>query len=108
MPPPLHHRVLARLRALPRSATELDALTVAMARMRQLGWYDSSGRGRSPVDPDGNPLPWLTHPAIEWLDSVIGPDDTVFEWGSGASTAWFAQRAKSVVSVEHDQTWIAR
>lgn len=29
----------------------------------------------------------------------------VFEWGSGGSTLWFAQRAASVVSIEHNLNW---
>ncbi len=29
----------------------------------------------------------------------------VFEWGSGASTVWYAARARLVTAVEHDPGW---
>jgi hypothetical protein len=76
-----------------------------MARMRQLGWYDAAGDNQPPVDANGNPLPWLTLAAIEWLDAVLDPNDTVFEWGSGSSTLWFASRVKSVTSIEDSPEW---
>lgn len=53
-----------------------------------------------------NNLPWLPYLAIDYLDWWLKPDMTVFEWGSGKSTGWLAQRVKSVVSIEHDQQWL--
>ena len=38
----------------------------------------------------------------------VGADKYVLEFGSGGSTQIFAQVAKSVVSVETDEAWIAR
>ena len=49
--------------------------------------------------------PWLTPVAIDILGDWLQPDDTVFEWGSGRSTAWFGVRARRVISVEHDTEW---
>ena len=36
------------------------------------------------------------------------PGARVFEFGSGASTAWLARRAQQVISVEHHVDWCAR
>lgn len=50
-------------------------------------------------------LPWMTYDAIDFLSSIYTPDMTVFEWGSGGSTLFFARRCRRVVTVEHDQKW---
>lgn len=50
-------------------------------------------------------LPWLTYDAVSWLDSYLSKEMTVFEWGGGSSTIYFAKRVKLVISVEHDWEW---
>ncbi len=54
-------------------------------------------------------VPWWTYEAIaaidDWMLERSGPL-RVFEYGSGASTVWLAQRAEEVVSVEHDPDFI--
>ena len=72
--------------------------------LEDVGWVRSKLTGE-PVDAAGAPLPWLTYPAIGFLAAAIPQDARVFEWGSGASTAWFAGRASRVVSCEHDPAW---
>lgn len=52
--------------------------------------------------------PWITLSAIRWLEGILRSDDRVFEWGSGGSTIWIAQRVSSVISVESDPTWFHR
>ncbi len=59
---------------------------------------------RSPLD-EG--IPWLTYPAVDWLRRRVTPEMSVFEYGSGGSTIFFARRAHQVVSVEHDPGWQA-
>ncbi|MDH5674584.1 MAG: class I SAM-dependent methyltransferase [Myxococcales bacterium] len=49
--------------------------------------------------------PWLTKSAVEFLDEWISRNDTVVEFGSGRSTLWFAERARRVISTEHDAEW---
>ena len=49
--------------------------------------------------------PWFVAEAIPLIDSVLNKNKKVFEWGSGGSTRWFADRAMKVVSVEHDYKW---
>ena len=79
-----------------------------MGRARVSGWYASAGDDRAPVDGVGAPLPWWALPAIEWIGSVLRPDDVVLEWGSGNSTLWLAARARRVVAIEHDTAWADR
>ena len=38
-----------------------------------------SFRERRPVDAQGNPLPWVNHPAIQLLNERLRPDHAVFE-----------------------------
>lgn len=58
-----------------------------------------------PIDKEGNPIPWYTYPAIEYLKRLNVSDKTIFEWGSGNSSLFWAKRAKEVVSIEHDKKW---
>lgn len=41
------------------------------------------------VDKDGNPIPWYTYPAIEFLNSLDFSSKNVFEYGTGNSTLWW-------------------
>lgn len=50
-------------------------------------------------------VPWMAPAAVSYLDSVIQPSWTIFEFGSGASTAWYAKRARSITSVENNREW---
>jgi hypothetical protein len=52
--------------------------------------------------------PFYTPRAIHRLQSLISKQSRVFEWGSGASTLWYAARVGELVSVEHDPAWYER
>lgn len=60
------------------------------------------------VDRDGNPIPWYTYPAIEYLTQFDYADRQIFEFGCGNSSKFWAARAGSVVSVEDNPQWFAR
>jgi len=49
--------------------------------------------------------PWLTYPAIDFLQKNISSQYKIFEYGGGGSTLFFLQRASEVVTVEHDSKW---
>ena len=72
--------------------------------LKEDGWFRSFREGRA-VDLNGNPIPWLTYPAIEFIEQRICPDMCVFEYGCGASTLWWAARVKEVIACEHDMAW---
>lgn len=71
------------------------------------GWFDAFAAG-SPVDGQGDPLPWLVYPVIDLLEERSKPHFRVFEYGSGASSRWWASRVQQVTSVEHDRGWYER
>ncbi len=70
----------------------------------QDGWVRSYLEGQS-VDCDGNPIPWITYPAIDFLSTRLPRLETVFEYGSGNGTRWWAARSKQVKAVENDVEW---
>jgi len=49
--------------------------------------------------------PWLTPTMVRFLDGWLKPTDVMVEFGSGRSTAWFAQRVGRLISIEHHQGW---
>jgi hypothetical protein len=57
------------------------------------------------TDADGDPVPWFTYPAIEYLEGINLSEMAVFEFGSGNSTRYWSKRARSVVAVEDDRSW---
>ncbi|HRY82209.1 MAG TPA: SAM-dependent methyltransferase [Candidatus Moranbacteria bacterium] len=59
----------------------------------------------TPVDCDGNKIPWYTYPAIEFLGQLDFSDKSVFEYGSGNSSFFWAKRAKELISVDDDEKW---
>lgn len=52
-----------------------------------------------------NPVPWYTYPIIEHLLLCDLSNLSVWEWGSGNSTLFWAHRAESCISVERDSGW---
>lgn len=52
-------------------------------------------------------VPWWTFRSTDLVEKHLAerPGARVFEWGSGASTAWLSRRAGSVTTVEHDAAW---
>jgi hypothetical protein len=57
------------------------------------------------VDAKGNPIPWYTYPAIEQLSTWDFRHCDILEYGSGNSTLWWMDRARSVTSIEHSIEW---
>ena len=57
------------------------------------------------VDRDGNPIPWYTYPAIEYLLQFDYSHKEIFEFGCGNSSLFWAARAKQVTSIEDNPKW---
>src|SRR5678816_2803912 len=51
------------------------------------------------------PLPLMPYTFVDWLTPKLRQDMTVFEFGSGNSTLYFAQHCRSVISAEHHVLW---
>ena len=58
-----------------------------------------------PVAADGSPLPWYTYPAIEFFNQMRADGLRIFEYGSGNSSLYWANKGARVWSVEHDSAW---
>jgi hypothetical protein len=65
----------------------------------------SSMKKRSCIDALGNPIPWYTYPAIEYLKNLDFSDRNIFEYGSGNSSLWWGKRCKKIISIELDVKW---
>lgn len=72
--------------------------------LRQSGWLRSVWE-QSCVDRAGRPVPWMTYAAVSFLEPRLRTDMSVFEYGSGSSTRWWASRVGRVISCEHDLEW---
>ncbi len=72
--------------------------------LNTIGWLRAFD-DQAPVDAQGNPIPWVTYSFIDFIKDRLRPEHAVFEFGSGNSTAFYAQRTGIVVSVEHDKEW---
>lgn len=96
-------RVRNRVPGVPTGVIEAARSLQLMAELRSEGWHRSI-KGVA-TDGSGRPVPWITYPALHWLTSVLRPHHIVFEFGSGGSTVFLAQRVSRVVSVEHDARW---
>jgi len=60
------------------------------------------------VDKDGNPIPWYTYPAIEYLSQFDYSEKEIFEYGCGNSSMFWAHRAKQVTSIEDNLNWFEK
>ena len=60
------------------------------------------------VDGRGQPIPWLTYPAIDYVSGLDFSDCRVFEFGVGSSTLFWSARAKTVAGVEMDRQWFEK
>ena len=74
---------------------------------KKYGWLNTYETKES-IDVNGKPIPWLTYSAIDFIKTRIKFNINVFEYGSGNSTLYFADKVKNVVSVEHDELWYSK
>lgn len=72
--------------------------------LRQSGYVESV-RTKRPCRADGSPIPWMNYAVISFLEERLDKTMTMFEYGSGNSTLFFAERVGRVVSVECDRSW---
>ncbi|MFM7050518.1 MAG: SAM-dependent methyltransferase [Planctomycetota bacterium] len=83
------------------------SLKVHRILSRDFGHFRSIRTGES-ADRDGRPVPWFTYPMIEFLDQIDLSQYSVFEYGSGNSTMYWAKHARQVVAVEDHRGWYER
>jgi hypothetical protein len=81
-----------------------DTISIMSHFLRDYGWLKSSKAGRC-LDAQGQPIPWFTYPAIDFIKQLDLRDLSVFEYGAGFSTLFWANRVKRVVSTEDNKDW---
>lgn len=58
------------------------------------------------IDPElGILFPWYTHGCLDVISKWDLSDKIIMEWGMGASTLWWAMKAKLVVGIDHNLEW---
>jgi len=57
-------------------------------------------------DDRGTIMPWYTKPMLDVLVTWPLEEWSVFEYGAGWSTLWYASRCRSVVSVDNNAAWV--
>jgi hypothetical protein len=85
-----------------RAATQESVTTKILA---DLHGHAKTREARLPVASDGSPLPWYTYPAIEYFNRLQSNSLRIFEYGSGNSSLYWANKGAQVWSVEHDPAW---
>lgn len=55
-----------------------------------------------------NPEPWFSKSSIEYLETVVTPEDRVLELGGGVSTLWWLRRTEFVLTVEANTRWLSQ
>jgi hypothetical protein len=95
-------------RVLPTLSTHYRAYK-ALIRNKQSflhvsGWMESLKRGY-PCRQDGSALPWLNYPVIAFLEERLKNGLSLFEFGSGYSTVFYARLVGAVTAVESDKGW---
>jgi len=66
-------------------------------------WLESKAFNRSVKN--GELVPWITYPALSYLEKVDFSNLSCVEFGSGASTFWFASRCKNFETFEFDEAY---
>ncbi|OWK71318.1 FkbM family methyltransferase [Pedobacter sp. AJM] len=72
--------------------------------LNSIGWFTAFDQKQA-VDGKGRALPWVTYSFIDFIKGRITKSQHIFEYGSGSSTIFYAERAGEVTSVEHDKGW---
>jgi hypothetical protein len=90
----------ARLLSSPHAARNLAYLSLD-GYLATTGWLRSLQEGR-PVGAEGEPMPWTTLPFNAFFIPRLQKTWTVFEYGCGASTIFYAGRVGAITAVEHD------
>lgn len=75
--------------------------------LRDDGWFESFNT-KSSINKNGDPISWYTYSFITFLEPRLKKDFKVFEYGSGNSTFWYAERVGYLKCVEHDKKWYER
>ena len=100
---------MSKLKALITLISKPDRLNALLSYghkgyLSNIGWFKAFD-SKQAVDANGEALPWVTYSFIDFIKGRLNKELSIFEYGSGSSTIFYAQRVARVVSVEHDEDW---
>lgn len=108
---PLHRFSASVKKALPGSLWRpLRAMATGVLtplRFARVTGHFRSSLATSAYGADGQAIPWYTYPAIDFLAQRDLSACNVLEFGGGQSTIWWSKRARSVLTIEEDEGWVA-
>ena len=85
-----------------KTSSLLEAYFFSKKYLKPKGWFESRYLHK-PVNRNGNPIPWMTYSSIHFINEKLKLKPmSVFEYGSGNSTLWFASRVENIISIEND------
>lgn len=70
--------------------------------------YLNSLKAGLPVGINNEPIPWFTYPTIEFIKQLDLKNKRVFEYGSGFSSLFFADKTLEIISVEDNREWFEK
>lgn len=92
----------------PKQSLHLKAYKLLINNQRSYlylsGWMKSLQESK-PLNRNGEPIPWMNFSFIHFLQQKLKKDFILFEFGSGYSTYFYAEKVQSVISVEYDEKW---
>jgi hypothetical protein len=108
----MQHRFSVFKRTLPRFIWQ-PVRKIMTGLLTPLRFSVKSGHWRSSMTmtactQSGEPLPWYTYPAIDFLTQRNFGDRDILEFGGGQSTLWWSRHARSVLTIEEDAEWYER
>ncbi len=105
MPEPLKKRINTLLLLLkePKVFKSLISLRTS-GYLYTNGWFNSVKKNL-PVNKEDAPIPWVTYPFIDFIETKLSRDLELFEFGAGHSTLFYSLKLKSVTAVEPNKDW---
>ena len=86
---------------------ELHFAYITHKLRNEYGFIESSKKN-IPVNNKGEVMPMYTYPCYEWLNSIDWEGANVFEYGTGFSTLWWADKKVNYYGVEDNKEWYDR
>ncbi len=75
--------------------------------LQETGWKKSQwSRSGAVLNSYGDCIPWMTYPFLSFIEPRLNKNMRVFEYGCGYSTMWWADKCKTVDSVDSSKEWI--
>lgn len=74
--------------------------------LKETGWVESKNANQSVRG--GKYLPWTSYAFTHWIEKKNYETSSILEFGSGASTLYWATKFSKVFSVESDLEWLKK